>query len=69
MIESITVHTMTCADGVEVKYARVLSKYGQTIVGQSVLLHRLSEELLRLARDGNDPNGKQPPFSPPPAPR
>lgn len=48
-IETITLHTMTTIEGVEIPYARILRKHGRTIVGQSVLLERLSIEQLERA--------------------
>lgn len=47
--ETITLHTMTTIEGVETRYARFLRKHGRTIVGQSVLLERLSVEQLKRA--------------------
>lgn len=47
--EKITIHTMKIAFGEEIRYARILWKSGSTIIGQSVLLHHLSQEQRHLA--------------------
>lgn len=47
--EKITTHSMTTKYGVEVHYARILRDSGRTIIGQSVLLHRLSQDQLSRA--------------------
>lgn len=47
--EKITIHSMTTKHGVEVQYARILRDCGRTIIGQSVLLHRLSQDQLSRA--------------------
>ena len=54
--EKITIHTMKIASGEEIKYARILRKNGTTTIGQSVLLHRLSQEQRRLAIENSSKN-------------
>lgn len=54
--EKITIHTMKIASGEEIKYARILRKSGTTIIGQSVLLRRLSQEQCRLALESSIKN-------------
>lgn len=51
MKEQITIHTMTTHTGALIKYARIFCMDGQTVVGQSILLQRLSPAQLRLAVD------------------
>ena len=51
MQETVTIHTMTTSGGAQVKYARVFRNYGRTLVGQSVLLHRLTPHQLRIAKE------------------
>lgn len=46
----ITLHKMITAAGQEVEYARVIKRIGTTILGQSLMLHRLSLDQLRMAR-------------------
>ena len=54
--EKITIHTMKIASGEEIKYARILRKNGTTIIGKSVLLHRLSQGQRRLVIDDSSKN-------------
>lgn len=49
--ETITLHTMTTIEGVEIRYARFLRKHGRTIVGQSVQLERLTVEQFERAKE------------------
>ena len=54
MKEQITIHTMTALTGASIKYARIFRKNGQIIIGQSVLLHRLSPDQRQHALDVSD---------------
>lgn len=47
-----SIHTMLTVYGAEIEYARLTYRTGTGILGQSVLLGRLSAETLRLARGG-----------------
>jgi hypothetical protein len=49
--ETITLHTMTTFEGVEIRYARLLRKHGRTTVGQSVRLELLTVEQLDRAKE------------------
>ena len=46
MPDRITLHSFLTPAGVRIWYARVVRKIGRSIVGQSLLLSRLSQEQL-----------------------
>lgn len=49
--EKITIHSMITITGRKIKYARILKVQDSLIIGQSLLLHRLSKNQLIRAID------------------
>ncbi|MBM3392950.1 MAG: hypothetical protein FJY34_13420 [Betaproteobacteria bacterium] len=47
--ENITIHLMKTAQGENVQYARIKRKFGNTLIFQSVMISRLSQEQLKKA--------------------
>ncbi len=45
--EKITIHSMQTSSGQRIDYARIIRKTGSIVIGQTVMLYRLSAEQLR----------------------
>jgi hypothetical protein len=56
-LEKITIHILDTKSGTPVRYARIYYNNGCSVVGQSILLRRLSPQLRRFARRSNGAKG------------